>query len=108
MGQRGLAAGCVLWAALGLAIALAGFVAVNDDARVLVLTATTLGVGAAASAARLILLDRYRWAGLCLVVSVVTPTWGAAAVNLVPLVAGLVLISGWVSPQNRRLTESDQ
>ncbi len=85
---------CGVWGVVGLLIASAGFGTVNDDARLLVLGATTVGVGAAFLAARLILRDHPRWAGLCLVVSIVIPTWYAAALNVVPLVAGLVLLSG--------------
>lgn len=94
MQHRGLAVGCAIWAILALAIASMGFGSVNSDARLLVFAATAVGVGSAVLAARLLLRGRSRWAGLCLVISVVTPTWYAAVLNLVPLTAGLILLSG--------------
>jgi hypothetical protein len=105
MGQRGLAVGCAVWAVVGLLIASAGSGTVNDDARLLVFGATAVGVGAALLAAWLVLDGRPRWTGLCLVVSVVTPTWYAVIINLVPLVAGLILLSGRLNQGNRRGTE---
>ena len=101
MRHRGLAVGCAVWALVGLLIASAGFGTVNDDARLLVLGATAVGVGAALLAARLLLRGRPRWAGLCLVVSVVTPTWFAAAINLIPLLTGLILLSGVLEGRHR-------
>lgn len=98
---RQLAVACVLWAFAGLFIASAGVASVNDDARLLVFGATVVGVGAALLAANLLVRDRPRWAGLCLVVSVVTPTWSAAVLNLVPLIAGLILL-GHGLPSNPR------
>lgn len=97
MRHRGLAVGCAVWAVVGLLIASAGFGTINEDARLLVLGAAVVGVGAALLAALLLLRERPRWAGVCLVASVVTPTWYAAIINLVPLVVGLALLSGrWI------------
>lgn len=100
MWHRGLAAASAIWAAIGLSIALAGFGSVNEDARLLVFSATVVGVGSAVLASGLLLRGRRRWAGVCLIVSVITPTWFAAWLNLVPLIAGLILLSGRVSDPN--------
>lgn len=101
MTRQRLAVACVLWAVVGLFIALAGLASVNNDARLLVLGATAVGVGAALVAANLLVRERPRWAGLCLAVSVVIPTWSAAVLNLVPLVAGLILLGGGLPSRTR-------
>lgn len=104
MQHRGLAAVCAVWATLGMAIASMGLGAVNSDARLLVFAATVIGVGSALVAAVLLLWGHVRWAGLCLLISVVTPTWFAAALNLVPLVMGLLLVSGrWSASRSTRI-----
>jgi hypothetical protein len=87
------AAVCLAWAALGGSVAAVGFGTVNADARLLVLSATVVGVAAAVAAAGFLARGRPRPVGLCLVVSVVTPTWAAAAVNLLPLAAGILLLA---------------
>jgi hypothetical protein len=97
MKHRGLAVACLMWAAVGLAIASMGIGTVNRDARLLVFAATAVGVGSAVFAARLLLRGRSRWAGLCLVVSIITPTWFAAVLNLIPLTVGLILL--WSRPR---------
>lgn len=92
--SRAAATASMAWAALGLAIALAGFGSVNSDALGLVTAATVLGVGTALVAASLLARGSERSAGACLVVSAVTPTWFAAWLNLLPLVGGLLLLVG--------------
>ncbi len=94
MTRRIVSAGCVVWAVVGLTIAAYGWPQVNDDARLLVGSAIVIGVGAAVAAAVLAGRGAGRWAGLCLVISVITPTWFAVVVNLAPLVVGFLLLSG--------------
>jgi hypothetical protein len=85
-----LMAGSLAWAGIALAIALAIGDA-NDDARLLVAVASILGPAAAVGAATLINVGHDRWAGALLLVSVATPTYAAAALNIPALVIGLVL-----------------
>ncbi len=106
MSRWAIPVGCVGWALVGLLLAVSGLDNVNADARVLVLSATALGVGAALLAAWLWSRDRPRWAGLCLVVSVITPTWFAAALNLVPFAMGLALVTGRYQPRHRTTVRS--
>ena len=93
MKHRVLVICCLAWAAIGMAVAALGLGAVNDDARLLVYSATAIGVGSAIVAARLAAHDQVRWCGVALVISVVIPTWFAAYLNIVPLVAGIALIA---------------
>lgn len=83
---------CLVWGLVGGAVALYGFGSTNADARLLVVAATLAGVGCAVAAALLLSRGRSRAAGLSLMASAVIPTWGAAALNLIPLVAGLALL----------------
>lgn len=97
MNDRAIAAASAAWAGAGFLLAVAGLGTVNDDARTLVISATVLGVGCALAASALLVTERHRWAGACLVVSAVIPTWFAAWLNVLPLVAGILLISGVIA-----------
>lgn len=82
---------CAVWTVVGLSLAASGLGSVNPDARWLVGAATVIGVSAAALATWRAALGDDRAAALLLVLSVIIPTWFAAAVNLVPLVVGIVV-----------------
>lgn len=82
----------VLWAAIGAAIAWSGMSTVNADARWIVVTASVLGPLAALGAAGALGAGRGRLAGVLLLVSVLTPTYFAAIVNLPALVVGASLL----------------
>jgi len=74
------------------AVALLGLPGTTVDARPLVLAATIVGTAAGLAAAWLVTRGRTRLAGLLLVLAIVTPTFAAAALNLVALALGIVLI----------------
>jgi len=73
-------------------VALLGLPATTVDGRPLVLAATIVGTAAGLAAAWLVTRGRTRLAGLLLVLAIVTPTFAAAALNLVALALGIVLI----------------
>jgi hypothetical protein len=73
-------------------IALLGLSTTNADARPIVLAATVVGTAAGLAGAWLLTTGRIRIAGLLLVLSIVTPTFAAAVVNLVPFLLGIVLL----------------
>ena len=73
-------------------IAVAGLPSTTTDGRPLVLAATVVGTAAGLGAAWLITIGRTRPAGLLLVLAIVTPTFAAAAVNLIALTLGIVLL----------------
>lgn len=81
------------WAAVGLAIAMMGLRSVNGDAVVLVVVASVLGPAAAVAGAWCVGAGRDRWAGALLLLSVVTPTYFAFAVNVIPLGLGVALVA---------------
>lgn len=84
----------IAWAAVGGAIAIAALRDVNSDARALVGVATLLGIVTAVAASAALTHRRERVAGGLLVVSaLVTPTFFAYALNLAPLLIGIVLIA---------------
>lgn len=84
-----------IWALTGAAVALFTFGDVNEDARLFVAGATVLGVGAALLSAWSAARSRHRLAGALLIGSaVVTPTYFAWPLNVVPLVAGVVIVRG--------------
>jgi hypothetical protein len=100
---------CAVWAVAGSVLVGAGFTSVNSDARVLVVAAGLVGVGAAALAAWMAGRGSSRLAGALLVVSIVTPTWAAAIVNVVPLVVGLALLlvgPTWSAPNDEAASAS--
>jgi hypothetical protein len=88
-----LLAFCAWWTVGVFLLAGVGISQANDDARVLVVVATVVGVGAAAASVGLVLTDRLRWAGLALIISAVTPTWAAAIVSLPALIVGAGLVA---------------
>jgi hypothetical protein len=86
-----LVAGAVAWTLVAGAIAIPALRSVDDGPRVLVLGATMLGLALGALGAMAATQDRRRVAAAALVASaIVTPTYFAAAVNLVPLALGVV------------------
>ena len=79
-------------AAMGL-IAVAGFSQVTADGRPIVAAATAVGVAAGTAAGVLLLRGGERVPAVLLLVSVITPTFFAAVVNLIPLVLGIALLA---------------
>jgi hypothetical protein len=88
-----LLAYCTSWTVGAFLLAGIGISETNDDALLLVASATVVGVGAAAASVWLVLTDRLRWAGAALLVSAVTPTWAAAIVSFPALVVGIGLLA---------------
>lgn len=87
------------WTIVGGAIALVGLRDVDDGARLLVVGATVTGPLLAVGAAVLLARQRRRGAGGLLVLSsLVTPTYAAWVLNLVPLVVGGGLDLGTARP----------
>lgn len=92
----------ILWAVIAAAIAFAGIVdilfpppeagATGPLAMTLIISCSIIGPLAALVAARLVLRRRDRLSGLALAVSVITPTYFAAALNLPALIFGIALI----------------
>ena len=75
-------------------VALSSIGSVNADARALVGTASVVGPLAAVGASVLLHRSADRWAGALLTLSaILTPTYMAYALNLAPLVGGLVLLT---------------
>jgi hypothetical protein len=85
--------GAIVWAAAGAAVALLSFGSVNEDARVIVGSATLLGPLAALLASTAVGRCQDRLAGLLLVISVATPTYFAWVLNVPALVVGLGLLA---------------
>ena len=85
--------GALAWAVVGGAIAVLGLRQVTPDARLLVAVACVLGPTSAVAASRALGVRRDRLAGVLLLMSVVTPTFFAAALNLPALVVGAVLLA---------------
>jgi peptidoglycan/LPS O-acetylase OafA/YrhL len=80
------------WSVVGAVIAFASLPQTNTDARVFVGVASVLGPVAGFVAAVALVHRRQRVAGALLVVSaIVTPTYFAYALNVVPLLGGTVL-----------------
>lgn len=92
MGRRLVAIGSIVWAVAGAAIAVSALSTVEDDAKVLVGTATVLFPLCAVGAAVALDRGRDRLAGALLLLSVATPTYFAYALNVVPLVVGAILL----------------
>ena len=83
--------GALVWAAVGLAVAVASLPSVNADALPLALTACAVGTTAAVAASIEVNRHHTRCAGLLLILSAVTPTFFAWVLNVPALLAGLVL-----------------
>ena len=99
----------VVWATLGLAIAFTALGSVNADARPFLAGASVVFPLAAFGAAFAASRNRLRLAGALLLVSVATPTYFALALNAVPLVIGILLVSGALPPRpsfGRRYAEA--
>jgi hypothetical protein len=84
--RRVVAAAAVAWGWLGGVLAVSGLRDSNPDAKVLLAAVTGVAVAAAVGGAVAIVCRRDVLASALLVVSVVMPTFGAAALNVVPLV----------------------
>lgn len=82
----------ISWAAVALVISISAFPEVNSDARGIVVAATALSVVAAVTASVALSHGRLVLGGVGLAVSSVAPTFAAAALNLVPLGFGVVLV----------------
>jgi hypothetical protein len=91
LAHPGLVAGAVAWTLVAAGVAIPALASVNPDVAAFVLGATVLGLVLGALGAVAAAQERMVVAGLALVVSaIVTPTYFAAAVNLVPLALGVV------------------
>ena len=88
-----LQAGALVWAVVGAAIALPALATMNDGAVLVVGAATIVGPLAAVASAWLMGRRSGRWAGALLLLSVLTPTYFFAALNLPALFAGLALLA---------------
>ncbi len=84
--------GSLVWAAVAAAIAFASLGDVNRDARLVLGVLSVLLPLAAVAAARLIQLRRYRLAATFLLLSAATPTYGAWALNALPIVLAVFLV----------------
>ena len=84
--------GSIVWAVVGFTVGLRSIRAVNADARVLVLTACVVGSASALMASAAVASRHERFAGVLLVVSVITPTFFAWVLNIPALLGGAVLI----------------
>ncbi len=84
--------GAGVWATGGAAMAISSLANANDDARVLVWSASVVFPLCALAAAWALRHHRDRMAGLLLVASVATPTYFAYPLNILALVVGLALL----------------
>jgi hypothetical protein len=80
------------WALVALAVVVAAYPDVNQDARGVVVAATVVAVGAAIGASIALAYGRVALGGLGLLASAAAPTFGAAALNLIPVLCGLALL----------------
>jgi hypothetical protein len=85
--------GSLVWAVVGAAIALPALASMNEGAVLLVGAASILGPLAAVAASWLVSRRRGRSAGAFLLVSVITPTYFAALLNVPALVVGVALLA---------------
>ena len=88
-----LQAGALVWAAVGTAIALPALATMNGGAVLLVGAASIFGPLAAVAASWLVGRRRQRWGGALLLLSVVTPTYFFAVLNLPALFIGVALLA---------------
>lgn len=91
--RRVLEVGALVWAGVAAAVALGSLDEVNPDTRLLVGAASVVGPLAAVGASRLLAHRSDRAAGVLLLVSVLTPTYFAWALNVPALVVGLALLA---------------
>lgn len=98
--RRVLVVGTLVWACVGAAVAFSALGSVNADARWLVGGASVVGPLAAGGASLLLTRHADRMAGLLLLVSVLTPTYFAYALNVPALVGGVALLVAprWLLP----------
>jgi hypothetical protein len=88
-----LLAAALAWTFVAAGICLPALALVDRDALVLVGSASALGLGAGATSAWLVRTERLGWAAAALAASaVVTPTYFAYVVNLVPLAAAVACL----------------
>jgi hypothetical protein len=87
-----LSVGAATWAVVGGCIAASGLRQVNADARYLVAIACVVGPVSAILAGLALRGHHDRGAGWFFLVSVVTPTFAAAALNIPALVGGALLV----------------
>ncbi|MEJ7561452.1 MAG: hypothetical protein WKF45_02880 [Ilumatobacteraceae bacterium] len=92
--RRILAASILVWAVAAAAISMFFFRETNDDARLIVGAMSIAGPVAAAGAAVALAGTRDRLAGVLLLASATTPTYGAWAVNVLPMIVGALLMVG--------------
>jgi uncharacterized membrane protein YhaH (DUF805 family) len=96
------AGAAIVWAAVAAWIAVIGLVqlfaeradgvSTSSAAWIVITSCSIVGPIAAVVAARLIVRRRDRLAGVALVISVITPTYFAAALNLPALIFGIALL----------------
>lgn len=101
MFQRIVVIGSGGWAALILLISIGTFGQVNADARLLVGSAILVATGAAVAASWLAGRERFRWAAMALLVSVIAPTYFLWMVNILPLLLAAAALSAtfWTQPR---------
>ena len=85
--------GALVWAVVGAAIALPAVASMNDGAILLVGAASIFGPLAAVAASWWLGRRRCRLAGALLLVSVFTPTYFFAVLNLPAFVVGIALLA---------------
>lgn len=81
-----------MWAVVGALVAFSGFSDVNTDARLFVGLASGLGPVAAIAGGVAVGRRLDRWAGVLLIVSVITPTYFAWVLNIPALLVGPILL----------------
>ena len=91
---------CLFWACAGATTAFAGLGDVNADARVLVTLASIIGPAAAFVAVFMLINHRRVWAGVALVVSLITPTYYAWPLSVLPVFVLALLVLD--APRARR------
>lgn len=91
--RRALQIGALVWAGVGAAVALVSLGGVNEDARILVGSASVVGPLAAVAGACSLRRNADRLAGAALLVSVLTPTYFAYPLNVPALLVGLALVA---------------
>jgi len=89
-------AAAVFWGVVGAGVALYALSDVNSDVRILVAVLSVVLPGASIAAAVAIQRDRPTVAVLLLLVSALTPTYSAWALNLIPLlIVATIMLPRW-------------